>query len=260
MDGQDQRKNHFAGSESHGLHVCSKCGWPFANSHPSAKQRRAHKKICGKPKGYQRVDSGEGGSAHGVVSDDEHFSDEDYKTPNTSQRSKKIDADFTESTTKFVGLETDSGEIEDIKLESGQVYVIPFEVVSEKTKEIISDSVSIDGLIRSNKEHVDHANTSIDAAQTKTYEAPGTNFSTSINSIEDYNGNKEANENVIVLSVPGDVPVVDQVDLMVEDFEDHKGAKLHQSLLVDPCETIREEEGKLKLPIMRMVLIFTLEN
>ncbi|XP_021888948.1 uncharacterized protein LOC110807946 isoform X2 [Carica papaya] len=81
MDGQDQRKNHFAGSESHGLHVCSKCGWPFANSHPSAKQRRAHKKICGKPKGYQRVDSGEGGSAHGVVSDDEHFSDEDYKTP-----------------------------------------------------------------------------------------------------------------------------------------------------------------------------------
>ncbi|XP_021888910.1 uncharacterized protein LOC110807916 isoform X2 [Carica papaya] len=317
MDGQDQRKNHFAGSENHGVHVCSKCGWAFANSHPSAKQRRAHKKICGKPKGYQRVDSGEGGSAHGVVSDDEHFSDEDYKTPSpkvvdksnnvkaisetggtqnklldevlrdsvvefspgveektkgntelaversakndqdavqsledidTSQQIKRFDSGCTESTTTFVGIETDSRENEDIKLESCQVDVVPSEVVSEKAKEITSDSVSIDECIRSNKEHVDHANTLIDAAQTMTYEAPGTDFSTSINSIEGYNGNKEANENVIMLSVPDDVPVVDQAGLMVEDFEDHKGVKLCKSLLVDSCETIRDEGGETKNP------------
>ncbi|KAI3973413.1 hypothetical protein MKW92_044298, partial [Papaver armeniacum] len=37
---------------NHGHHRCSKCNWPYANPHPSAKQRRHHKKICGKVQGY----------------------------------------------------------------------------------------------------------------------------------------------------------------------------------------------------------------
>lgn len=45
---------HFAGGgrESHGR-LCHKCGWPFPNPHPSAKQKRAHKRHCGSIHGYK---------------------------------------------------------------------------------------------------------------------------------------------------------------------------------------------------------------
>lgn len=69
---------NFAGHDSHGVHVCHKCGWPFPKPYPSAKHRRAHKKICGTIKGNKLVDSES--SAHLTVSDDEHLSDEDRKT------------------------------------------------------------------------------------------------------------------------------------------------------------------------------------
>lgn len=59
--------------------MCNKCGWPFPNPHPSARHRRAHRKICGAIEGYKLVDSE--GTAHLVVSDDEHPSDEDRRTP-----------------------------------------------------------------------------------------------------------------------------------------------------------------------------------
>lgn len=67
------------GHESHGVHVCYKCGWSFPNPHPSAKQRRAHKKICGTIEGYKLFVSE--GQTHLNGSDDEHVSDEDHKTP-----------------------------------------------------------------------------------------------------------------------------------------------------------------------------------
>ncbi|CAL0324927.1 unnamed protein product [Lupinus luteus] len=41
---QDQGRTHIPGHEGH---VCSKCGWSYPNPHPSAKQRRSHRKICG---------------------------------------------------------------------------------------------------------------------------------------------------------------------------------------------------------------------
>lgn len=66
----------IAGHESHGgVHVCSKCGWPFPNPHPSARHRRAHKRICGTIDGYKLV-----GLQENTQSDDEH-SDDDRKTP-----------------------------------------------------------------------------------------------------------------------------------------------------------------------------------
>jgi len=49
--------------------VCHKCGWPFPNPHPSAKHRRAHKKICGTIEGYKEEQTNFNGS------------DDDYKTP-----------------------------------------------------------------------------------------------------------------------------------------------------------------------------------
>lgn len=38
-------------------HVCTKCGWSYPNPHPSAKNRRAHKKICGTIEGFEIFDS-----------------------------------------------------------------------------------------------------------------------------------------------------------------------------------------------------------
>ncbi|RWR87162.1 zinc finger protein [Cinnamomum micranthum f. kanehirae] len=49
MESEDkQRIHHPPGHDNHGVHVCHKCGWAFPNPHPSAKHRRAHKKVCGK--------------------------------------------------------------------------------------------------------------------------------------------------------------------------------------------------------------------
>lgn len=61
-----------AGYEGHGVYVCRKCGWPFPNPHPSARHRRAHKRICGTVEGYTLVDSEE--NPHENVSDDERLS------------------------------------------------------------------------------------------------------------------------------------------------------------------------------------------
>ncbi|XP_010450089.1 PREDICTED: uncharacterized protein LOC104732251 [Camelina sativa] len=54
-------------------HVCTKCGWSYPNPHPSAKNRRAHKKICGTIKGFEIFDSDK-------AKHDLHFPD-DQKTP-----------------------------------------------------------------------------------------------------------------------------------------------------------------------------------
>ncbi|KAM1385287.1 hypothetical protein ACFX15_031013 [Malus domestica] len=78
MDAQDLVRSHSTGHESHGgVHVCSKCGWPFPNPHPSARHRRAHKRICGTIDGYKLV-----GLQENTQSDDEH-SDDDRKTPSS---------------------------------------------------------------------------------------------------------------------------------------------------------------------------------
>lgn len=58
----------------------------------------------------------------------------------------------------------------------------------------------------------------------------------------------EGNKNVIVLSVPNDVPVVDHAELMLKVFKDHNGLKLDESLLADACETIKDREGEAEAP------------
>ncbi|QHO12660.1 Putative cysteine-rich receptor-like protein kinase [Arachis hypogaea] len=50
--------NDPKGHESHGVHLCHKCRWPFPNPHPSAKHRRAHKKICGTIEGPEVLNIG----------------------------------------------------------------------------------------------------------------------------------------------------------------------------------------------------------
>ncbi|KAL4591133.1 hypothetical protein LXL04_004083 [Taraxacum kok-saghyz] len=72
MDVQDHNKHPIpSGHGSHGVHLCHRCGWPFPNPHPSSRQRRSHKKICGTIDGYTNLIHSE------VVSDDEHHPDDD---------------------------------------------------------------------------------------------------------------------------------------------------------------------------------------
>ncbi|KAJ4845631.1 hypothetical protein Tsubulata_038342 [Turnera subulata] len=66
-------------NEGHEVHVCHNCGWPFPNPHPSAKHRRAHKKLCGTIEGYKL--DGSADTTHLAVSDGDQHSDEDPKTP-----------------------------------------------------------------------------------------------------------------------------------------------------------------------------------
>jgi hypothetical protein len=69
----------LAGHGSHGVHVCHRCGWPFPKPHPSARRKRAHKKICGTLEGYKVVDSEE--TSLSALSDDDNVSDEEPETP-----------------------------------------------------------------------------------------------------------------------------------------------------------------------------------
>ncbi|KAK2641684.1 hypothetical protein Ddye_023447 [Dipteronia dyeriana] len=76
-----------SGHESHGVHLCNKCGWPFPNPHPSARHRRAHKKICGTVEGYKLLASQEDTAAN---SDEDPLSDEDLKTPTPKPAEKFV--------------------------------------------------------------------------------------------------------------------------------------------------------------------------
>ncbi|XP_021833946.1 uncharacterized protein LOC110773732 [Prunus avium] len=97
MDSQDLARTHSSGLDSHGVHVCHKCGWPFPNAHPSARHRRAHKRICGTIDGYKLAGSEK--NTHVNDSDDEH-SDEERKTPNlVSVRSE--DVVFSDAVAEF---------------------------------------------------------------------------------------------------------------------------------------------------------------
>ncbi|XP_072992365.1 uncharacterized protein [Typha latifolia] len=49
MESEEKRRVFSSGGEGNGgVLVCHACGWAYSNPHPSAKQRRAHRKNCGK--------------------------------------------------------------------------------------------------------------------------------------------------------------------------------------------------------------------
>uniref|UniRef100_A0A1J3JAU5 Uncharacterized protein n=1 Tax=Noccaea caerulescens TaxID=107243 RepID=A0A1J3JAU5_NOCCA len=82
MDSQDHNNNntqHSSGGKSNGAHVCTKCGWNYPNPHPSAKNRRAHKKICGTIKGFEILDSEKDKQNDDLQ--EEHCLNDEQKTP-----------------------------------------------------------------------------------------------------------------------------------------------------------------------------------
>ncbi|EYU38966.1 hypothetical protein MIMGU_mgv1a004239mg [Erythranthe guttata] len=80
-----------ATSTGHEVHICSRCKWPFPNPHPSAKHRRAHKRVCGTVEGYKLIHSEEEHDRHLSISDDEHASDSENHTPSPNLVKKKAE-------------------------------------------------------------------------------------------------------------------------------------------------------------------------
>ncbi|KAG7543009.1 hypothetical protein ISN45_Aa07g029420 [Arabidopsis thaliana x Arabidopsis arenosa] len=76
MDSQDHCNSPGGGKS---CHVCTKCGWSYPNPHPSAKNRRAHKKICGTIKGFEIFDSDK--AKQNLDLQEEHCLVDELKTP-----------------------------------------------------------------------------------------------------------------------------------------------------------------------------------
>ncbi|EHA8587880.1 hypothetical protein COCNU_scaffold003438G000010 [Cocos nucifera] len=73
MDIEEKRRPQPSGHEAA---VCHKCGWVYPNPHPSAKQRRAHRKHCRTTDGAAVSMAGGG---DGKKDSDEELSDEDRR-------------------------------------------------------------------------------------------------------------------------------------------------------------------------------------
>ncbi|KAH9611361.1 hypothetical protein KSS87_021673 [Heliosperma pusillum] len=85
METQDHNIPILSGHDVHGgVHVCHKCGWPFPNPHPSSKNRKAHKKVCGTIQNYE-LDKDAQDKNHLDGYDGEPQSDDTmFKTPSDS--------------------------------------------------------------------------------------------------------------------------------------------------------------------------------
>lgn len=85
METEAKGKTHPPGHESHSVHICHKCGWTFPNPHPSAKHRRAHKKVCGKIDGLQLIYHQDKANSNEDVSDDDHDPSEGHNETSSSR-------------------------------------------------------------------------------------------------------------------------------------------------------------------------------
>lgn len=113
------------GIEYGAIQVCTQCGWPFPNPLPSAKQRGAHRKVCGTIKGYDQLMNLEGNSnqqfsspeCHEVCTPEEHESDDSHNamSPNLEMDHSTVGHDHvTDNIEKYdvAGNESKEGETE----------------------------------------------------------------------------------------------------------------------------------------------------
>ncbi|KAL4578395.1 hypothetical protein LXL04_014518 [Taraxacum kok-saghyz] len=200
MDTQDQTKTTIPSG-----HVCRRCGWTFPNSHPSSKNRRAHKRICGTIEGYTKVIDSE------AVSDDEQHSDDDIEitpTPKiekkfTEERSTKSEEDlFSDAVTEFSdgGFSTPSAE--ERFFDTTKLLYSPIQLIKGDDNHEIFQTPDTEDRNGSHKDRLVD-----DVASSKT-------------------DNKDQEEEAeYVLSVPSDIPLVDQAETLLQDFKDHKNAE-----------------------------------
>nr|DAD24115.1 TPA_asm: hypothetical protein HUJ06_025578 [Nelumbo nucifera] len=120
MDGDEVRTMTHPPEHETPVFRCHKCGWPFPNHHPSAKHRRAHKKVCGALDGYKLIEP-----------------DRDEEDSGNLKRSESF-----ESGHKMVGTEED--EFADAALEFTETVASPTTKSLEVTTEPLEVSETLE--------------------------------------------------------------------------------------------------------------------
>ncbi|XP_073048768.1 uncharacterized protein [Primulina eburnea] len=145
MDGQDHKKPiPSAVHEVHGVHLCNRCGWPFPNPHPSARHRRAHKRVCGKVEGYKMSPSDL------AISDDEHASDEDEQhTPSPTIEKSNVKESNSDGGVRLRSYKSEDDVFSDAVTDFSESGISPsleerIEVIREDDKKIEQKSVEGD--------------------------------------------------------------------------------------------------------------------
>lgn len=186
MEGQNHKitaTSATAGHEGHGVHLCHRCGWPFPNPHPSAKHRRAHKRVCGTVEGYKIIHSGD----HPVSDDDNASDDDELHTPSPNilkknagssgrgEKSAKSEDDvFSDAVTDFsdsgvsprleerlesvaeVGKSLEQKSVEGDLHGSGTVEVEESADRTEKSNDARSEDISNHGPLANGNNHPDN--------------------------------------------------------------------------------------------------------
>lgn len=181
-----------------------------------------------------------------------------------------------------VGQENDLNERKETDLGSNipDEMISPSKIADETTEAVdkLEETVTItseslpalppDSVIQSQEEHIEgfqvkipqtdlplqvesvkHGNASVDIVETMVDSTEEIKFVNSGDLIETGNTKEEGNENFHVLSVPDDIHVVDQPEIMIEDFKDHHGVKLYQSATLESCEPIMDNGESVEGPV-----------
>ncbi|GKC55732.1 uncharacterized mitochondrial protein-like protein [Tanacetum coccineum] len=223
----------------HQVHICHRCGWPFPNSHPSSKHRKAHKKACGTIEGYPKL-------IHSDPLSDDDEEEENTPSPNIEkrivkessgasgilERSNRSEEDlFSDAVTEFsdAGISPISEErLDDTKLLGSSlarkvdnnldVTGTPDTHIKED-KPADSDTKPLVPLVEDrNGSHKDRAIDTVEPSKTEQVSA---------------NVTDQGEEDVYVLSVPSDIPLVEKAETLLDDFKDHKSIHSRVPLSLD---------------------------
>ncbi|XVE81224.1 hypothetical protein DITRI_Ditri15bG0045800 [Diplodiscus trichospermus] len=111
-----------------------------------------------------------------------------------------------------------------------------------------SDKLALNKVIHDLSSKADYAkdmDSSTDTFQIQT-DAQGTYSAFAVNSSEVYDKKERENESFYVLSIPDDIPVVDDAEAKLEGFKDHERVKLHQLEALASKEIIIDKEDEVR--------------
>lgn len=97
--------------------------------------------------------------------------------------------------------------------------------VETTSKMCLADPVPVDESVK--------LSDAADTTQKKLGADQGLDFTSFVDSNEDFSGKERGNENVYELSVPADIPMLDHAEMVLGGFKDHKGLKLRQHVTLD---------------------------
>ncbi|GJT34160.1 putative transcription factor C2H2 family protein, partial [Tanacetum coccineum] len=140
--------------EGRRVHLCTICGWPFSNPHPSAKHRRSHKKRCGTIEGYTVLIGVE------AVSDEDHHADTDKEKSPNDVVTESSDSGTSQGGSAKKTLDKDLFYSFNDGENGGTNEVLNDLEVTEKLELTETDGKCADGLVKDGAENVEESLTS----------------------------------------------------------------------------------------------------